>query len=108
MIAIFIGCLGLFGYLLQNIISNHLLPNYDNKLAWMWCGLLLLASILSISYACKLGYYEDKRKNKLIDQQIFPDIQLITPDAKIDPQKHSWHQRIVLWLYKKDVCEFSR
>jgi hypothetical protein len=64
--------------------------------------LLLLASILSISYAGKLAYYEDKRKNKLIDQQIFPDIQLITPSIKIDPQKYSWHQRIVLWLYKKD------
>ena len=93
MIAIFLGCLGLFGYLLVN---------YDSKLAWLWCGLVLLTAIIAISYALILGYYEDKKKNKLIDQQIYQDIQCIVPGIKTDPKKYSWHQRIVCWLYKKD------
>lgn len=86
MIAIMFASLNLFFY-----FANH----------WVK-GVCVGCGIAALIYAYKLGRNEDKRKIKLIEQQTFPDIQLITTDTEISPQKYSWHQRIVLWLYKKN------
>jgi len=70
MIAVFAASMGLVGYLFGILVTNHDLTAYQTHLTWTGFGILLLAAILSISWACVLGYREDKEKHRIMQLQI--------------------------------------
>ena len=71
MVAIFTVCMGGLFYLFTFAVSemDKMIQNQLNLL-WIGCILLLLASILSIWYACVLGSREDKAKRRKIELEI--------------------------------------